>query len=77
MRIIENITCSSPDRAAELGADTVLDPLDESGRAGGEPGGCGTDTPLTPGGTLTGVPSPSRFRKMEGRGDPDSQRMNY
>jgi hypothetical protein len=56
-------TCSSPEKAAELGADTVLLPLEESGRVGGEPGGACTRCPPPP---FTGVPSQSRFRRMDG-----------
>ncbi len=56
-------TCSSPEKAAELGADTVLLPLEESGRVGGDPGGACTRCPPPP---FTGVPSQSRFRRMEG-----------
>ena len=57
------LTCSSPEKAAEeLGAETVLLPLEESGRVGGDPGGCCCDP-------LSGAPSQSRLRRMDGLGE--------
>ena len=62
-RIRRRLTCSSPEKAAEeLGAETVLLPLEESGRVGGDPGGCCCDP-------LSGAPSQSRLRRMDGLGE--------
>ena len=79
--IVPVCCCSSPDSAPPaapelLGADTVLDPLLESGRAGGVPAGSlvvGVAAPAPP--ALTGVPSPSRLRRMDGRGEPGTGKM--